>query len=78
MKASEVQMVLAVVKVWWLVCFQSQLVNGKHALCDGDDMSRPSYEVLRYVSRYCTKWPPRSVPSVLMNRRHDYFIDDGQ
>ena len=72
MKASEIQMVLDVVKVWWLVCFQTQLVNGKHALCDGAD------EVIRYVTKYVTKRQPRAPPSDFMIRRHYYFIDDGQ
>ena len=75
MKASEFQLVLDVVKVWWLMCFQTRLVNGKHALCDGAVCE------IKYCCMYCTKFPPRSLPSrmnTLLNQLHDYVIDDGQ
>ena len=81
MKASEFQMVLDVVKLWWLVCFQTRLVNGKHALCDGSDMSRDRYEAELYCCKYCSKWEPRSSSSrmtTFLNQLHEYVIDDGQ
>ena len=74
MKASEFQMVLDVVKPWWLVCFQTRLVNGTHALCDGPD------EAERYICKYISKQSPRSSSSpitTLFNQLHEYVIDDG-
>ena len=49
MKAREFQVVLSIIKEWYLQSFSALFVNGQLAIQD------TSYKLIRYVSLYCSK-----------------------
>ena len=60
LKATDMQRIFDVVKVWWFESFRSQLVNGQHALTCNFDARMYAY-LSRYVSKLVPEFPVRGV-----------------